>query len=46
VITSFSKNVPIINIEVVGSSSSRPETSKIVPEVAIIDDEDAFKKGI
>ncbi|CAB4036067.1 Hypothetical predicted protein, partial [Paramuricea clavata] len=46
VITSFSKNVPIINIEVVGSSSSRPETSKIVPEVAIIDDEDAFKKEL
>jgi hypothetical protein len=44
VITSFSKNVPIINIEVFGSS--RPEISKIFSEVAIIDDEDAFKKGI
>lgn len=46
VITSFSKNVPIINIEVVGSSSSLPETSKIISDVAIIGDEDALKKGI
>lgn len=46
VVTSFSKNVPITNIEVVGTSSSLPETSKIVSEIPIIDDEDAFKKGI